>query len=79
MIGVAMSGQTMLDVYRAIVPAPFTATLFNDDDLEKNGQEIDGFIPLGDHRNLLDIIAQEEVTDLIFAILGSLNENMLQA
>lgn len=78
-IGAAESGQTMLNVYRAIVPAPFSLVGFIDDDPGKQGQAIGEFRVLGDHKSLLKIIHQEEITDLIVAILGPMSGNMLQA
>ena len=77
-LGAAESGRTMLDVYKAMDPAPFSVVGFIDDDPEKHGQSLDEFEVLGNYSSLLGLINSQEITDLIVAILGPMSGNMFQ-
>jgi exopolysaccharide biosynthesis polyprenyl glycosylphosphotransferase len=78
-IGAGESGRTMLSVYQAVNPPPFTLVGFIDDDAEKLGRDIDGFPVLGGSRDLLDLVEDESITDLVVAILGPMRGEMFQA
>jgi exopolysaccharide biosynthesis polyprenyl glycosylphosphotransferase len=78
-VGAAESGNTMLQVYQAVSPPPFSLVGFIDDDPRKHGQALGGFPVLGDNTKLLGIIDEQDVTDLIVAILGPMSGSMFQA
>ncbi|TFH37774.1 MAG: sugar transferase [Anaerolineales bacterium] len=77
-VGAGESGRTMLNVYKAINPAPFSLVGFIDDDPEKQGQSLDDFPVLGESSKLISIIEAHEITDLIVAVLGPMSGNLFQ-
>jgi len=79
LVGAGDSGKTLLDAYQALSPPPFSIVGLIDDDPGKIGTSIQGIEVLGDSGDLLRIIKQEEITDLIVAILGPMGGEMFQA
>ncbi len=78
-IGAAESGQTMLSVYQAVRPPPFTLVGFVDDDPAKSGIKMGEYPILGNSQQLLGLIESKAITDLIVAILGPMRGEMFQA
>lgn len=79
LVGGGETGQTMLQVVKTIVPAPFYWVGIVDDDPLKSGKVIEGCCTLGGSEQLLDIIQEEKVTDIIVAISGEMQGSMFQA
>jgi exopolysaccharide biosynthesis polyprenyl glycosylphosphotransferase len=78
-VGAGESGQSLLDVINDMWPPPYFVVGFVDDDASKQGQEISGIHVLGDNSRLLELIEEEAVSDIVVAILGSMNGEMFQA
>jgi exopolysaccharide biosynthesis polyprenyl glycosylphosphotransferase len=67
-VGAGRAGSTLVQVAKDIYPPPFLLVGLIDDDPEKLGQDLHGYKVLGGSTHLLDIIEQEGVTDVVFAI-----------
>lgn len=78
-IGAGESGKTLIDVVKGLWPPPFYLVGLVDDDRSKQGHELEGFQVMGGNATLLELIDREAVTDLVVAIQGSMNGEMLQA
>lgn len=78
-VGAGESGVTLLRVAKEMQPPPFHVLGFVDDDVSKHKNVIEGLTVRGDNSVLLDLIAQEGITDLFVAILGPMNGEMFQA
>jgi len=79
LVGAGETGQIILRIYESLHPKPFVLAGIIDDDPNKIGTQIMGFVVLGGNERLLEIIRQYEITDLIVAISGKMNGNMFQA
>jgi exopolysaccharide biosynthesis polyprenyl glycosylphosphotransferase len=75
-IGAGKAGSTLVKMISEIKPMPFIIAGYIDDDAEKQGQLIEGFPVLGDSLSMMEIVQQENISDLIFAISGELNPDM---
>jgi exopolysaccharide biosynthesis polyprenyl glycosylphosphotransferase len=78
-VGAGESGQSLLDVINDSWPPPYFVVGLVDDDASKQGKKILGFNVLGDSSKLLELIDKESVSDIVVAILGSMNGEMFQA
>jgi exopolysaccharide biosynthesis polyprenyl glycosylphosphotransferase len=78
-VGAGRSGEALLEVLSTLNPSPFYVVGIIDDDVSKNGMAIDGVKVLGDSSKMEDIIREENVSDIIVAIMGSMNGEMFQA
>lgn len=78
-IGAGNAGETIVDVITNQWPPPFFTVGLIDDDPDKQNKKIGSLEVLGTSKNLLTIIAEEEVTDLILAITGKMHGEMFQA
>jgi len=79
LVGGGLAGQTLLGVIRNMWPPPFFLAGIIDDDPEKLGQEIGGYPVLGPSEELLDLIANHNISDIIVAISGEMRGQMFQA
>ncbi len=77
-VGAGKAGHTLTDVISDLWPPPFFTVGLIDDDPEKLGKDIGKFRVLGTSQQLLEIIEQEQVTDLVLAISGEMKGNMFQ-
>lgn len=77
-IGAGRAGTTLAEVIHEIKPSPFHLVGFIDDDPTKVGTLVSGFPVLAGSGEMLDIIRDENISDLIFAISGSMKPEMLQ-
>jgi exopolysaccharide biosynthesis polyprenyl glycosylphosphotransferase len=77
--GAGLSGRTLLGVVHSASPSPFHLVGLIDDDPAKHGQTIEGAPVLGDSSHLLEIVEQEEVSEVIVAITGKMQGAMFQA
>jgi exopolysaccharide biosynthesis polyprenyl glycosylphosphotransferase len=78
-VGAGDSGRTLLSVIKAMHPPPFFLVGLVDDDISKKGKVIEGISVLGDNTCIMDVIQRENVSEIIVAILGSMNGEMFQA
>ncbi len=78
-VGAGRSGTTLLRVLDDLWPPPFYVVGLIDDDEEKKGSRIGNYQVLGGCEHLLQIVEDEFVSDLIFAISGELNADMYQS
>lgn len=78
MIGAGKAGSTLAAMVSKIKPVPFDLIGYIDDDPAKQGEVIEGFRVLGNGETLREVIAQNAVTDLIFAISGELNPDLFR-
>jgi exopolysaccharide biosynthesis polyprenyl glycosylphosphotransferase len=79
LVGAGVTGQILLTVINKISPLPFFMVGIIDDDPKKIGTEIGCCRVLGSSERLLEIIRQEQVSDLIVAISGEMQGRMFQA
>jgi lipopolysaccharide/colanic/teichoic acid biosynthesis glycosyltransferase len=61
-----------------IYPMPFVIAGYIDDDLNKQGQVIEGFPVVGTGESLMQRIQENNISDLIFAISGELNPDLFR-
>ena len=78
-VGCGRSGVTLASILQKLWPPPFYVVGYIDDDVEKIGKEFEGYPVLGNTSNLPEIIKEENVTDLVFAISGEMNPETFQA
>lgn len=78
-VGAGRAGTTLVRVIKEIWPPPFYLVGLIDDDPSKCGALIEGYPVLGSSAELKQIIEQQHVTDLIFAITGEMCDEMFQA
>jgi exopolysaccharide biosynthesis polyprenyl glycosylphosphotransferase len=78
-VGAGESGSALLDLFNKIEPQPFFVVGLIDDDLSKRGKVIEGFPVLGDNTRLLELVEKESISEIIVAIMGSMNGAMFQA
>jgi exopolysaccharide biosynthesis polyprenyl glycosylphosphotransferase len=79
LVGAGSSGIAMLKIIQNLNPSPFYVVGMIDDDSSKHGLEIEGVKILGDSSKLEGVIQDEDVSDIIVAILGPMNGEMFQA
>ena len=78
-VGAGNAGMTLVNIVKDNYPPPFFLVGLIDDDPEKIGKELLGYYILGGSSDLLKIIDEKEVSDVIFAITGKMNPEMLDA
>lgn len=78
-VGAGVSGNILLQSFNSLDPKPFQLVGLIDDDPDKQDLIIDGHSVLGTGEDLLDIIIQEEITDIIVSITGVIQGKTFQA
>lgn len=79
LVGGGVSGKILLESFNRLDPKPFNIIGIIDDDPRKNGRTIAGFEVLGDSQKLLDLVREENITDIIVAITGVIQGRTFQA
>jgi exopolysaccharide biosynthesis polyprenyl glycosylphosphotransferase len=83
LVGGGKAGHNILQVINSLNPPPFYIVGVVDDDPQKVGTQIEGYDVLGDSSRLLEIVSQEQVSDIMVAIsgemLGSTFQTLLDA
>jgi len=79
LVGAGETGKIMLKILANIHPRPFIMVGIVDDDPQKIGATIEEYRVLGSSQDLLDLISQQNITDLIVAISGRMQGSMFQA
>lgn len=78
MIGAGKAGSTLAEMLQSAQSGPFQLIGYIDDDLEKQGTEINGYRVLGTGSMMTQLIEEHDITDLIFAISGELNPELFR-
>jgi exopolysaccharide biosynthesis polyprenyl glycosylphosphotransferase len=79
LVGGGETGRTILKVVNELNPPPFKWIGIIDDDPKKIGTEIESYPVFGGNEKLLEVICQEQITDVIVAISGEMQGSMFQA
>ncbi|OGO19963.1 MAG: hypothetical protein A2Z14_02175 [Chloroflexi bacterium RBG_16_48_8] len=79
LVGAGSSGIALLKILQNLNPSPFYVVGIIDDDVSKHGLELEGVKVLGDSSKMEQVIWEEDVSDIIVAILGPMNGEMFQA
>jgi exopolysaccharide biosynthesis polyprenyl glycosylphosphotransferase len=77
-VGAGKAGLTLVRVYCAANPRPFSLIGYVDDDLQKLDQVYEGYPVLGSSKDLLTIIDQYRVSDVVVAITGEVQGTTFQ-
>jgi len=77
-IGAGRAGTALAKIVSQQNPPPFTLVGLIDDDPAKKGTLIEGFPVIGNHKDLLEIIEDNHITDLILAISNEMSPGMFQ-
>lgn len=78
-IGAGKAGSTLASMLQAIHPMPFILAGYIDDDPDKLGREINGCRVIGNGSQLTDLIENQDISDLIFAISGEVQPELFKA
>ncbi len=78
-VGAGNAGSTLVKIVKQSWPIPFHLIGLIDDDYDKKGSDLLGYPILGGSEELLSIIEREEISDVVFAISGNLNNTLLDA
>jgi exopolysaccharide biosynthesis polyprenyl glycosylphosphotransferase len=78
-VGAGRSGTTLLRILDDMWPPPFFVVGLIDDDEKKIGTRLGNYTVLSGGEKLLDVIADECVSDLILSISGEMSGSMFQA
>lgn len=79
MIGAGKAGSTLAAMLRDIHSGPFILVGYIDDDPDKLGKEINGYLVLGNGSMMTRLIEELDITDLIFAISGELKPELFRS
>lgn len=77
-IGAGKAGTTLVNIIADQAQPLFNLQGLIDDDPEKLGTQIRNYTILGDHSTLQTLIKELNITDLILAISGQMNQGMFQ-
>jgi exopolysaccharide biosynthesis polyprenyl glycosylphosphotransferase len=78
LVGAGKAGETLLQVIDDIWPPPFYLVGIIDDDPQKIGAQIQNHVILGGSDKLIEIVEQENVSDVIVAITGEMQGSTFQ-
>ena len=78
-IGAGKAGHTLVNIIASQSPKPFNLIGLIDDDHQKIGTKIGDYEVLAGSEKLLQIIRENEISDLILAITGDMKSVMFQA
>jgi len=79
LVGGGETGKIIMKLVKGSWPPPYFLIGVIDDDPQKIGAEIEGYPVLGGSDRLLQIIHQQDISDLIVAISGQMLGQMFQA
>jgi len=78
-VGAGKAGSTLARIIGTIKPAPFIVVGMIDDDLDKQGQVVEGFPILGTGNDLLKVIGEQNITDIIFSISVKIKDELFRS
>lgn len=79
MIGAGNAGSTLVSMLDTAHSMPFVLVGYVDDDPKKIGKDINGYRVLGNGSQLAELIEKYNISDLIFAISGQLEPDLMKA
>ncbi|OQX65264.1 MAG: hypothetical protein B6I38_03920 [Anaerolineaceae bacterium 4572_5.1] len=71
-VGAGKAGVTLAKAYQDIWPRPFQLVGFVDDAREKQGTKVEGLRVFGSNDRLLEIVKEQNISDLVVAITGAM-------
>lgn len=77
-VGAGKAGTSLAKMINEALPSPFQILGFIDDDPGKVGQSVEGFPVLGQSQDLLDKVAELDISDLVFGISGVVNDDLFR-
>lgn len=77
-VGAGKAGQTLVKAYKEIWPPPFQLIGFVDDDPEKIGTRVEGFRVFASNNRLLQIVDEQNISDLVVAVTGAMMGSTFQ-
>jgi exopolysaccharide biosynthesis polyprenyl glycosylphosphotransferase len=72
LVGGGKAGRTILSEINNHQPPPFRLVGVIDDDKNKEGSTIEGHVVIAQSKQILDILVQEDISDIIVAISGEM-------
>jgi exopolysaccharide biosynthesis polyprenyl glycosylphosphotransferase len=77
-IGAGRAGGTLANIIHSTWPQPFFLVGYIDDDPVKKNMNIEGFPVLGSSEQLFQIVEEQHISDLVFAISGEVKADTLK-
>jgi exopolysaccharide biosynthesis polyprenyl glycosylphosphotransferase len=77
-VGAGKAGTTLGKVYNELEPKPFYLVGFADDDPSKLGTRVEGHRVLGNNDGLIKLIKENNITDIVVAINGTMMGSTFQ-
>ena len=77
-VGAGVTGQALLKEYMKLSPPPYHVIGFLDDDPDLQSKKVYDYSVVGDSRRLLEIVDEENITDIIVAISGKIKPRMFR-
>jgi len=77
-IGAGRAGKTILEVFNNLSPPPFELVGLIDDNPDLLGHRVEGHEVIANSERLLDLIEQEQISDIIVAISGAMQGETFQ-
>lgn len=77
-IGAGKAGHLLVDIYLKLYPPPYKLIGFVDDDPAKLGKFYRGFEVLGTSEKMLEIIEDQQISDIVIAINGEIKGETFQ-
>ncbi|MCP4139282.1 MAG: sugar transferase [Chloroflexi bacterium] len=77
-VGAGKAGGTLAKAYEELVPKPFHLLGYTDDDPDKIGSKVEGYRVLGSNKDLIKIIEEQNISDIVVAITGSMMGSTFQ-
>jgi exopolysaccharide biosynthesis polyprenyl glycosylphosphotransferase len=78
-VGAGRSGARLANVVNNIWPPPFMLVGMVDDDPQKAGKKVENVPVLGNTDQLFDLIQENDVSDLVFAVTGEISQQLSQS
>jgi exopolysaccharide biosynthesis polyprenyl glycosylphosphotransferase len=78
-VGAGRAGCTLVRIVKETWPPPFYLVGMVDDDELKVGHLVEGYPVMGSSSRLLELIEREHISDLIFAITGTMSPTTLES
>lgn len=79
LVGAGKSGIFLLNMLKELKAPPFVLVGIIDDDLEKQGTQVEGVPVIGTSGCILDEVKNKNISDMIVAITGEMKGSMFQA
>jgi len=78
-VGAGRAGTALAKIVNELWPPPFYLVGYIDDDPEKQGHMLENHPVLGGCANLFEVVQNQNVTDIVFAISGEMSPDMFKA